>query len=136
MRLRAILASVAVTLLAACGDATGPTSPVAAYALSSVDTKALPVVMYAEEGYSLEVTAGEMTLTADGKYTASMRVVETVDGNKSTYVDTESGTWTQADGGAITLKPTGAAEYSATWSGKTLTVPVFEQTFVYTMKDG
>lgn len=121
-------------MVAACTDNTGPTSPVAAYALTSVGAKPLPVIMYAEQGYSLQVIAGDMTLTADGKYTASMNVIETVDGNKSSYVDHESGTWVEAENGAITLRPNGAAEYTAVWSGRTLTVSQFDLSFVYTVR--
>jgi hypothetical protein len=130
-----ILASAVITILAACGDGTGPSSPIADYVLASVDTKPLPVIMYAEEGYSLEVTAAEMTLSADSSYTATMHVVETVDGSKSMYVDHESGRWVQAEGGTITFTPKGAAVYTAVWSGKTLTVSQFESTFLYTSKD-
>lgn len=118
--------------LAACGEATGPTSPIGAYSLTTVAAKALPVVMYEEEGYSLSVTAGEMSLKADSTFTASMSVLETVDGNKSNYVDRETGTWAQGAGGEITFKPTGAQAYSAVWTGNTLTVAQVDLSLVYT----
>ncbi|MEO5568854.1 MAG: hypothetical protein ABIR92_10190 [Gemmatimonadaceae bacterium] len=128
----AFLASMAVGgALAGCGEATGPTSPIGAYSLTTVAAKALPVVMYEAEGYSLSVTAGEIALKADSTYTASMSVLETVDGNKSNYVDRETGTWVEGAAGEITLRPTGAQAYGAVWSGNTLTVAQVDLSLVY-----
>lgn len=118
--------------LSGCGESTGPTSPIGAYALSTVAAKALPVVMYEEMGYSLSATAGEISLKADSTYTASMTVIETVGGNKSTYVDREAGRWVEGAAGAMTLQPTGAGTYTAVWSGSTLTVSQAELSLVYT----
>lgn len=119
-----------VVLLAACGEVTGPKSPVGTYALSSVDAKPLPATMYADTGYTVEVTAGTIALTADLKYTSSVTTRETVDGNVSTYIDRFSGTWAQA-GSTITLTPTRGPTQSATLSGTRLTVTQSDGVFVY-----
>lgn len=131
----AVLASIVLgSTLAACGDSTGPTSPVGSFALTTVGTKAPPAVIYDEEGYSLSVTAGEMSLKADSTYSASLSVTEVVDGNRSDYVDREAGRWEQGAAGAITFKPTGAQTYGAVWSGNTLNVAQLELSLLYTRK--
>ena len=130
----AILASLAITF-AACADPSGPTTPVASYALTSFGTRALPAVMFEEEGYRLEVTAGSATLEADSTFTFSTTVIETVDGNKSTYVDNEAGEWVQGEAGAITFTLSSGEVCSAVWTGTTLTVTRSEMVFVYTMTD-
>jgi len=123
---------MALALFTACSDATGPTSPIAAYALTSVDAKPLPATMYADTGYSLVVTAGAITLTADNKFTTSVTTRETVEGNISTYVDVGTGTWEQlSSGAAITLKPTGGTPLPAALSGTRLTVTWSDGVFIY-----
>lgn len=107
----------------------------ARYALTAFGAKALPATMFEEVGYKLEVTAGAAELTADNKFTLTTTVNETVDGNKSTYVDAESGTWIQAEGGAITLTSVSGEVFTAMWSGTTLTVTRMEMVFGYTMND-
>ena len=114
----------------ACSDG-GPKSPIAPYALSAIGTTKLPAVMYAEEGYSLEATAGTLELIAPDTYTMSLTTIETVDGNTSTYVDNETGTWQLAVGGAITLTASGGEQFTASWVGTTLTVTRAETTFLY-----
>jgi hypothetical protein len=90
--------------------------------------------MYAEEGYTLEVTAGTIELVEPDKYTATLTVVETVDGNKSTYVDQESGTWGGLNG-VIELYPLSGEMFAATWSGTRLTVGRDGVTYVYEMSN-
>lgn len=122
-----------LTLAAACGEPTGPTSPIAAYTLASVDSKQLPATMYSDTGYTVVVTAGAITLLADGKYTSSTTTRETVDGNVSVYIDRGAGTWVQtSEGGAITLTPTsGPPTVSAVWSGRQLTVTQSDGVYIY-----
>lgn len=87
--------------------------------------------MYEDEGYRLEVTAGTLDLTDPDKYTMSMTVNETVDGNKSTYTDTESGTWTLAQPGSIVITLATGETVTATWQGTQLTVTRDDLVFVY-----
>jgi VCBS repeat-containing protein len=126
-----LFASLAVTL-PACTDS-GPKSPVAPYALTMIGTTRLPAVMYEDEGYKLEVTAGTLELADPDKYTMSMTVVETVDGNKSTYTDTESGKWALATDGSILITLATGEQVTATWHGTQLTVTRDETDFVYEM---
>lgn len=121
---------MALVLLVGCHDSTGPTTPVGTFTLATVNTKALPATMYADTGYTVEVTAGSITVTADKKYAGSVTVRETVDGKASIYVDHPAGSWTQA-GNAITLTPTGGAAQSGTWSATSLTVTTSDGVFAY-----
>lgn len=129
---RLLFASLAVTF--ACKDG-GPKTPIAPYALTMIGTTRLPVVMYQAESYTLEVTSGTVELTAPDKLTMTMTVNETVDGNKSTYTDIESGTWALESGGAITITLVSGEKLAAVWSGTQLTVTRDETTFVYEMSD-
>lgn len=124
-----------VTLLAACSDSppppTEPVTAIAEWALASVDGDALPTVVYSDDGYSLEVTAGELVLAADGTYTNDVTVTETVDGTASVYIDRISGRWTEAAGGSLTLTPTGESALTASWSGSSLTVTTPDYVLLY-----
>jgi len=120
----AALASIAA-FAAACGGSDAgpsgpaqPTTPVAAYSLTLVDAKALPAVMFSDTGYTVEVTEGTLSLTADLKFTGSVTTRETVDGNISFYIDRVSGNWSKASGSStVTLNPTGGTAQSAVWAG-------------------
>lgn len=130
----ALIASVA-----ACSGDKGPTgpavptSPIAAYALSTVDSKPLPLTMFADTGYVVEITTGAITLASDKTFTSSVTTRETVDGNVSLYVEKSSGTWVQTSGSsAITLTPKFGSPSSAVWSGFQLTVTQTDGVFKYT----
>ena len=103
----------------------------ASYTLVSVDAKTLPATMYSDTGYSVEVTAGTITLNPDKSFAGSITTRETVDGKASVYVDHAAGSWVEASGGAITLTPTGGPTRSAAWSGTRLTVTQSDGVFVY-----
>jgi hypothetical protein len=128
---RAAFASLFVTF-ASCADA-GPKSPISPYALVSVDSKPLPVVMYEEESYRLEITGGTLELTEPDSYELTLTVVETVDGNKSTYIDRESGSWVLGDQGAIAFTGIGAIAFTGNWHRTQLTVTRDEGTFSFEM---
>lgn len=132
MRRLAFCASLAVTILGGGCTDSGPKSPVSAYALTTVGAKPLPVMMFEEVGYTLQVIGGTAELTADGKYTLSLTVKETVDGKESTYIDRESGAWTILDY-KVTLTPTEGDPHEATWERTTLTMTLVEVVFVFTM---
>jgi hypothetical protein len=128
-----LFASLALAA-AGCNESTGPDSPIAPYALSAIGTTSLPALMYAEEGYTLEVTAGTIELVEPDTYTATLTVIETVDGNQSTYVDQESGTWLLKDG-MIEFSALSGDTFTATWSGTRLTVGRDGVTYVYEMSN-
>lgn len=138
--LRGTTLAALLAFAAACGGSDAgpagpaqPTSPIAAYALTTVDTKALPTVMFADTGYTVEVTAGTLTLTADLKYSGSVTTRETVDGNISFYVDRVSGIWVQATGAkTITFNPATGTAQSALWAGTKLTVTQSDGVYQYT----
>jgi hypothetical protein len=129
----AFFASLALTAVG-CKDA-GPKSPIASYDLTTVNAAALPALMYAEEGYSLDITAGAVELKADSTYSMTITVLENVDGNLSTYTDDETGTWLQGASGAITLTSAGGETFTAAWSGTTLTITRSEVIYAFVMSD-
>jgi hypothetical protein len=124
---------VAFLAVAACGEPTGPMTPAAAYTLSTIDAKVLPATLYADTGYSLIATAGTLTLTEDLKYTWTLTTRETVDGNASTYIENDSGTWIQTAAGGVGITMTSAygGVLTATWSGTTLTLNLPDGVFLY-----
>jgi hypothetical protein len=124
-------ASLLVTL-ASCADS-GPKSPISPYDLVSVDTKPLPVVMYQEEGYQLEIIGGTLELTEPDSYEMTLTVLEIVDGNISTYVDRESGSWLLGEQGAIAFTGSGAVSFTGSWHRTQLTVARDEGTFTFEM---
>ena len=87
--------------------------------------------MFADTGFVVVVTAGTITLTADGKFASAVTTRETVAGNVSVYVDHVSGTWLQGSSGAITLTPSSGPIEPALWSGTKLTVTQSDGVFVY-----
>lgn len=90
-------------------------------------------MLYTEAGYSLEVSAGEITLAADSTFTTTYSVKETVDGFASLYVDHGLGRWLQAsDGGDITLTPSDGPPFYATWSGERLEITMDGIRYVFT----
>lgn len=144
MRWRAagvMLSLVCAALSAACGGkgsdaATGPkaaASPAASYALSTVSNVSLPVTMYADTGYKLEVTAGTLVLSPGFAYTLTTTTKETFEGNVSIYIERSSGTWSlgTVSASAVTLTPSAGAAYSAVWSGDKLTVTQPDGTYLY-----
>ena len=120
--------------LSGCADS-GPKSPIAPYTLQAIGTTPLPVVLYQEEGYRLEVTAGTIDLEEPDKYTMTMTVLETVDGNKSTYVESETGTWILGENGTVSITLLAGGTLSAVWSRTRLTLTREEGSFVYEMSD-
>ena len=127
-------ALVFATLTMACADA-GPKSPIAPYALQTIETSPLPFVMYEDESYKLEVTAGTLELEEPDKYSMTTTVIETVDGNKSTYIDSEAGTWTLGENGSVTIHLVGGETLAAVWSRTRLTLTRDGVTFAYEMSD-
>jgi len=155
MRMRALVACVlagAVVGVVACGgDAptssgttTSPpptTSPAGTYAISTINTKALPVAVIADSGFTWEVTAGSMALTSDGKYLAVETFRQTVPGDVSVFVDTTTGTWALS-GNVVTFTNTldiPPSTFTATWASTgTLTLSELDgkntNTFVYAIQ--
>src|SRR5689334_14332774 len=102
------------------GDANDPVA--GSFALSTVDTKALPFKVIADPDYSIEVTAGSATLdSTTHTFIMPMTTRETVAGYASTYVDTTRGTWTQ-NVGVVTFVVSSTSAATAQWDGRKLTV--------------
>lgn len=120
------LAGVAAVLLAAagplaCGDATGPKSPVGAYGLSTVNGKPLPASLFADTGFTVDVTAGSLAVQDDGRFVVAVTSRWVVDDNTSAYVTADTGTWTQ-NGDRIVLTYADSTRHTGTWDGQRVTL--------------
>jgi hypothetical protein len=121
-------AIITIALTSACGDSgTGPqvpepspNDPVAgAFALTTVNTRAIPFPIFDEGGFKLELTQSQLTLQPGGEFVLAITTVETVAGFPSTFQDTTRGTWTQ-NVGNVSLNATGGSAAAATWDGRTI----------------
>lgn len=136
----AIAAPVAAAIIGACkGDsATGasvPKTPVGNYSMSTVNTKNVPAAIYSDTGYMLEITAGTLAITVDGKWVAKTTTRETVAGHASTYLDSTFGTWVQGTGGATTAVLTVTDDNSkvnASWDAAGISVVQVDGTLTWT----
>jgi hypothetical protein len=98
------------------------------YGLSTVNTKALPVVILSDSLYTLEVTSAAATMTSGHHFTIAITTRETVDGNVSIYTDTVAGTWSVS---GLTITLVSAADGSvatATWDATHLVVTQMDAT--------
>ena len=128
---------------AACGSDSPagpavPTTPIGSYTITTVNGKALPVALFADGGYSYEVTNGTLALAADGKYSVVTTFRQTLPGNVSTFVDSTGGTWTRAGSAVQLVNSQDGSTDSATWDKGILTFVEVDAkattTFVYTQK--
>lgn len=128
-RVAGVAALVTIALAGGCSDggatdpgppAPSPNDPVAgAFALATVNTRALPFPIFAEAGFTLELTQSQLTLQAGGQFVLAITTVETVAGFPSTYQDTTRGSWTQ-NAGSVALNATDGTVAAATWDGRQL----------------
>lgn len=141
------LAFAASVVIAACGgdSTTGPggtnptSSPVGTYSVSSVNGKGLPVAVFNEATYKIEVTGGSIALTSDGKFITVTNFRQTIPDDISLYSDSTFGTWALS-GAQINL--TNAQDTTVkdqgSWAGTQLTFALTDgkttTTYVYTKK--
>lgn len=126
-------ACLAVAVVTACSKGEGPTgpaipaTPVGTYTLLTIDTKALPYLMYADTGYTLEISSGTLTVTSGARWVSKIVQRETVAGNVSTYSDSTFGTWalptgSTAPGSATFVNAETNASTTVTWTATDITV--------------
>jgi hypothetical protein len=136
-----ILASLAWA--AACGSDSGtgpntPATPVGSYSITTVNGKSLPVALFAEVGYTYEVTTGTLALTVDGKYSVVTTFRQTIPGNVSTFVDSTGGTWVLAGTSINLTNGQDGSTDQATWANSQLTFAETDgkvtTTYVYAKK--
>lgn len=128
-RVRWLTLSVLTMLwLGACGKdgATGlngaPATPEGMYSLSTIETKSLPYTMYADTGYTLEITSGLISITSDGKWVSKITSRETVAGFASVYIDSTFGTWTVAASTAAFTNTETQVISNVSWTARDVTV--------------
>lgn len=113
--------------LGACRDH-GITDPVDAaagtYALVELNGSALPVQVGQQADGQAEVISGYLTLRRDGSYVAVINTRVTASAGPVRIVPAiENGTFS-AEGNALRLRPVGAAAYSGTRDGRTISFEV------------
>ena len=95
-----VLGLASAAIIAACGSdsATGPSSssPTGSYTMSTVNGKTLPTSLFADGGFSYDVTSGKLSLTSDGKFSAVTNYRQTLPGSVENFVDSIGGTWTSS----------------------------------------
>jgi hypothetical protein len=100
MRLVALLSILATTLVAGCGDSTGPGSVAGTYALVTWDGEPLPVVVWqtwnVDDFVRTELTAGTLRLDRDGTcdFSFAFERTEYTASTGERQVDTETETAT------------------------------------------
>jgi hypothetical protein len=142
-----LIAGVASAALftTACGsDSSSPTTPpppvtpIGNYNMTTANGKSLPVAIYADGGYTYEVTTGTISLGSDHRYSLITTYRQTIPGNVETFVDSSGGTWNQS---ASTISLTDGSDGSTgslTWATTTLSFAVVDgkvtNTYLYTKK--
>jgi hypothetical protein len=149
----ALLFAATVAVSACGGSSDSPVSPVTptptptptatpagTYAISTINAKALPVAIFADTGFTYEVTAGTLSLTADNKYSVAITYRQTLPNDVSTFVDSTRGTWAVSSGTVNFTDGLDGSQAQATWStsASTLTFLTLEgkgtNTYVYLKK--
>lgn len=122
---RSLLVLMAVVLVPACSDSTGPNRAVTGnYTLISVNGVLIPVVFSVEQFFTLRITAGTLTLSSNNTFNASATYEQTPAGGgpKTTDTQTCSGTYTM-NGNTVTFtEATGTSAncggvYTGKWDG-------------------
>lgn len=135
MKWKGMLALLLVPMMIACSDdddATGITADMAGtYTLRTINGQNLPFTVINQPGHTLEVTADQYVLNADGTFNSTVSFRETENGTVTTSTDSYSGTW-QRSGSTITLTSADYGLESATFSGgNTLTFTSGPNSAVY-----
>ena len=134
MRLTAVLlvAGVAAGGMWACGDeSTSPSSIAGTYNLLTIDGLNLPVTVIQVDVGTVEVMSGFERLNTDGTFSESLTLRTTEDGQVSTKVATDGGSWTQS-GPAIAFTYGGSGDtFTGSVSGDRLTITQEGVVFVF-----
>lgn len=124
MRTRNLIAAVLLSVsIGACGGdgVTEPDTVAGTYVLKTVDGKPVPVVVYEEPGYKLEIISSNYVLTEGGTFTNNASWKETIDGAVSTGNESSSGTFT-VNGSTLSFISPGGDAFQGTRVGNTLTL--------------
>ncbi|MEX0908151.1 MAG: lipocalin family protein, partial [Gemmatimonadaceae bacterium] len=90
------------------------------YNLQTLDGQSLPVVVFDEPGFKLEVVSGNFVLAANRTFTTNVVFRITADNEVSTEAESFSGTYT-VSGSTVTFTYSDGDTDSATLAGDTLT---------------
>jgi hypothetical protein len=120
-RLIPTLLFLAAAITACGGDSTGPNGSLpGTYNLQTVDTRPVPVVLFEDADYKLEITSGSFAITSGSSFTESLIIKETdSSGSLSTPV-TCTGTYTRSGNTLVLTEPETddcGGTYDAAWNG-------------------
>lgn len=120
---RFTLATLAMLVLTACGDSTGPKQDdiEGVYTLKTAAGMSLPAQFPVQGLGQLVITGGSVTLKADRTFTARLDLRITENGQTTEVSAPGSGTY-QRTNGTILLKNSDGTEDKATIEGRTLTL--------------
>jgi hypothetical protein len=131
---------LAIAALTACGGDGGSDPKVSlpgSYALSTVDSRAVPLVVIQDPDYKLEILSGSLVVGGNGTFTESLRIRETdANGTLETLIPC-NGTYTQSGNTLVLTESESGTEdcggnFSATWDGRnTVSVDYFGTVAVY-----
>ena len=131
---------LALAALTACGGDSGndpKASLPGSYALSTIDSRTVPLVIFQDAEYKLELLSGSLVLGGNGTFTESVRLRETDANGTQEPVIPCNGTYTQS-GNTLVLTETDTGtedcggNFSATWDGRnTVTVDYYGTIAVY-----
>jgi hypothetical protein len=138
------LASAALFTTACGSDSSSPTTPPAPttpignYSMTTANGKALPVAIYADGGFTYEVTTGTIALGSDHRYALITTYRQTIPGNVETFVDSSGGTWNQNVSAISLTDDADGSTGQLTWVTNTLSFAVVDgkvtNTYLYTRK--
>jgi len=144
MKSALFMAALCCTTLAACSSSEAPTDArVGVYTLVTINGTALPVTTLQNAAITQVIIAGQLALTADGRF-GETRIgnVTPTGGTTSQVTSNQSGTWTdqQASDGSrnqlvfTSLDSQGKtlATFPGTFSGNQITATLNGGTWVYT----
>jgi hypothetical protein len=115
--MRTICISFALALLAGCSDnSTSPKTIDGTYTLTSIAGGGLPAIIDSETDYTLEITAGSVTLNTNGTFTDTYTLRENDAGTVTTTTIPCTGSWLQT-GNDLSLVETVTDDCGDTGSG-------------------
>ncbi len=123
-----LLAGIAAVALGGCKDSTGTDADAVAgvYTLVTIDGQQLPVIVDQVGNDIVELTAGTVTLDANGTFSDVTDLRFTESGVATTEVDAAQGNWTVV-GTTVTFGPAdGSANYTMTWNGQDRLTQLFQ----------
>jgi hypothetical protein len=135
MRKVLAVATLALTMVTACGDSTGPDGEAnisGTYTLRTVNGQNLPFpLLVVGTTYRLEVTASTVSINANGTFTQSATLREVNGTNTTTETESATGTWTRTNNAISFRDSADGTVFTGSLSGNTITLVDEGMTLVF-----